>query len=331
MSNVVAVSGASGLLGGNLASALLERGVQVRALRRLDSKIAHLGHLPLDWREVNFSNVEQLADAFRGVKAVFHCAGSTAQSRWLTRQLRIANIEVSKNIVTACKLAKVSRLVHCSSTVTCGISPEAELVNEDSHLKSGHEWSRDGYTISKRIAEDHVMAAASEIDVVVVNPGYMLGPLDVKPSSGRLIIKTAKSPVIGWPSGYNNFVDVRDVAVGMIAVCNSGRRGERYILGGENMSYHAAMTLIAKAAGRRSPVFPIPWAIARIAGLVGDSIELLTGSPQDLNSSTVRYGYCKGFQFSSDKAARELGYRWRPVVETISDTIVWFRTERMLK
>lgn len=327
---LVAITGASGLLGGNLATELIERGYSVRGLRRHTSNIDHLSHLPIDWREVDLSDPVALQDALAGVSAVFHCAGETAQSRWLRPEHRIANIDATKNVLDASVAVHVDRLIHCSSTMTCGLSIDGSLVAEDSEASSPVKWYDDGYLMSKRIAEKAVLSAADRFDVVVVNPGFMFGPLDAKPSSGRLILNVARGMTPCWTAGSNNFVDSRDVASGMIAALEGGRRGERYILGGENLPYRQAVKLIARQLGVSPPRFLLPYAPARTAGWFGDVIELMGGQTQDINSSTVQYAYCDSAMFSHAKASRELAYRPRPVGKAIEAAIAWFREAQIL-
>jgi dihydroflavonol-4-reductase len=172
---------------------------------------------------------------------------------------------------------------------------------------------------------------AGALDAVIVNPGFMFGPMDHRPSSGQLILEVAAGRTPGWTSGGNNFVDVRDVANGIISALERGRRGERYILGGQNLSYRQILTVVADAVGVRPPSFAVPHAVAVVAGLAGDLTERVTGAPTRLNTATVRYAYCAGMRFSSAKAARELGYRHGPVKTAIEDAVAWLRAARMLR
>ena len=133
----------------------------------------------------------------------------------------------------------------------------------------------------------------------------------------------------GWTPGYNNFVDVRDVARGMIGAWQRGRRGERYILAGHDMSYGEMMKTVARVAGVRPPRFQIPEPIARLVGKWGDFVERRGGDPL-VNSTQIRYAFSNKFRFKSDKAATELGYTFGPIETAISDAIAWFRANRML-
>ena len=172
-------------------------------------------------------------------------------------------------------------------------------------------------------------AARDRIDAVIVNPTYMLGPRDARPSSGRLIVDVVRGRVPGWTPGYNNFVDVRDVARGMIAAWQRGRRGERYILAGHDMTYGEVMRRIAEVAGTRPPRLRVPRAAAWLFGKWGDLVER-TGREPVVNSTQIRYAYTDKFRFHSDKAARELGCEISPLEPAIRDAIAWFRAHGML-
>ena len=173
------------------------------------------------------------------------------------------------------------------------------------------------------------MRGARDVDAVIVNPTYMFGPRDARPSSGGLIIDIAKRKVPGWTPGYNNFADVRDVARGMLAAWRKGARGERYILGGRNLTYREVMQQIADVAGVKPPRLGMPHAVAKMAGFAGDLAERFGKDPL-ITSTSVRYAYTRGFQFSSDRAVKELGYTISPLDRAIADSVAWFRQRGML-
>jgi dihydroflavonol-4-reductase len=327
----VVVTGATGLLGSNLVVALVQRGFRVRALRRSPSSAPHLAQLGADWHDAALSDPASLVRVFDGAAAVFHCAGSVVQSRRVRPEHLTSNVEATGNVVAAASAAKVDRLVHCSSTVACAIATDGGLADETRPWNFPECGLADGYAWSKRQAEQAVSNAAGALDAVIVNPGFMFGPMDHRPSSGQLILEVAAGRTSGWTSGANNFVDVRDVANGMISALERGRRGERYILGGQNLSYRQILTVVADAVGVRPPSFAVPRAVAVVAGLAGDLAERVTGAPTRLNTATVRYAYCAGMRFSSAKAARELGYRHGPVKTAIEDAVAWLRAARMLR
>lgn len=325
----VAVTGASGLLGGNLAAELLAAGHQVAAIRRAGSRIAHLDDLAIEWHEAELGQVDAMARAFAGAACVFHCAAQVSVKRRVTPEMIAANVTGTGNVIDAVVAAGVPRLVHTSSVVAVGLSSDGQPCDETARWNFDTEGLVDAYAITKHRAEDVVRAAAGRVDAVIVNPTYMLGPRDARPSSGRLIVDVVRGRVPGWTLGYNNFADVRDVARGMIAAWQRGRRGERYILAGHDMTYRDIMVQIARVAGTRPPRLRVPRPAAWLFGALGDLVER-TGREPVVNSTQIRYAYTDRFRFRSDKAARELDYRISPLEPAIRDAIAWFRAHGML-
>ncbi len=176
-----------------------------------------------------------------------------------------------------------------------------------------------------------MQAARDEIDAVVVCPGYMIGPYDVRPSSGKLVLDTALGKVPGYTGGCNSFADVRDVCRGMIAAWLKGRRGESYILGGHNLGYREIFSRIAMVAGVKPPRWRVPRAAAAVIGRLGDLQERLTGKEALLSTVRIRWAYCEGFRCSSEKASRELGYQISPLEPAIADALSWFKERGMLR
>jgi dihydroflavonol-4-reductase len=213
--------------------------------------------------------------------------------------------------------------------VAVGLSTDGRPCDETATWNFEAQGLVDAYAITKRRAEDVVHGARDRVDAVIVNPTYMFGPRDARPSSGRLIVDVVRGRVPGWTPGYNNFVDVRDVARGMIAAWQRGRRGERYILAGHDMTYGDVMRAIASAAGTRPPPLRVPRAAAWLFGKWGDLVER-SGRDPVVNSTQIRYAYTDKFRFHSDKAAKELGYRFGPLEPALRDALAWFRAHGML-
>jgi dihydroflavonol-4-reductase len=325
----VVITGASGLLGGNLAAELRAQGHDVVATRRAGTKISHVEDVVLAWEDADLGSVEALTRAFAGANAVFHCAAAVSVKREVTPEMTAANVTGTANVVEAAIAARVPRLVYTSSVVAVGLSTDGRPCDETAAWNFDTEGLLDAYAITKRRAEDVVHAARDRIDAVIVNPTYMFGPRDARPSSGRLIVDVVRRRVPGWTPGYNNFVDVRDVARGMIAAWQRGRRGERYILAGHDMTYRDVMREIARVAGVAPPRLRAPRPIAWAIGKWGDLVERRGGEPI-VNSTQIRYAYTDRFRFRSEKAAAELGYAPGPLEPAIRDAIAWFRAHRML-
>jgi len=216
--------------------------------------------------------------------------------------------------------------------VACGLRGDGLPSDEEVPWNFPEFGLADSYSITKHQAQVLVQdaAAAGDVDAVIVNPTYMLGPYDPRPSSGRLILNVVRRTLPFTSSGYNNFVDVRDVCRGMIAALERGRRGECYILGNENLTYQEIMQRIAAVAGTKPPGILLPSALAKVPGWIGDVQQRLFGREVLLNSIIVRYAYTRAYQFSSEKAQRELGYRPGSIEPAIRDAIAWFKGRGML-
>jgi len=331
MSMRAVVTGASGLLGGNLAIELARRGYAVRATRRSPQSTAHLDGHGIEWASADLDDVRALTAAFEGADVVFHCAALVSILRRPTPELVAANVEGTRHVVQAVRDARVPRLVHCSTVGAVGLTENGAPCTEEARWNFAEHGLDDGYVTTKRQAEGVVREAVAEgLDAVIVNPTYMLGPYDAKPSSGKLIQGVAERRVPGHTTGRNNFVDVRDVARGMLLAWQKGRTGERYILGGENLSYDEIFRLIASVAGVPPLEWRVPRALAASLGLVGDLQHWLTGKEPLVTTVSVRWGYTTTFQFSSAKAEAELGYSHGPLRPAIADAIAWFRARGML-
>lgn len=326
---VVALTGASGLLGANLAAELLAAGHQVRATRRAGTRVAHLGDLALTWFEADLADPAALTRAFAGADVVFHCAAVVSVRKGVTPALEAGNVTGTGNVLTAVREARVARLVHTSSVVAIGLSTDGQPCTETATWNFPDYGLDDGYAVTKHRAEE-LVRAADDIDVVIVNPTFMLGPRDARPSSGHLIIDIARQRLPGWTPGFNDFIDVRDVARSMVSAWQRGRRGERYILGGHEMTYRAAIEEIAAIARVRPPRLGLPRPLAAVIGWLGDLSEGLLDRDPLVNSTSVRYAYTNRFRFSSAKAARELGHTAGPLRTAVEDAIAWFRAHDML-
>lgn len=328
---LAAITGATGLVGANLAEALLAAGHRVRATRRATSRLEHVADLDIQWVEAPLSDTEALTRTFDGADAVFHCAAAVTVRDEAPPWVIAANVEGTGNVLRAFHDAGAGRLVHCSSTVAVGLSEDGQPCDEGARWNFREYGLDDGYATTKYQAELLVRAAAAEgMDAVIVNPTFMFGPRDARPSSGEMILSVARGAVPGHPPGVNNFVDVRDVCRGMIAAWERGRAGERYILGGHNMRYEEIFRAIAGVVGVRPPRLAVPWVLSAIGGWGGDLYQQLTGRDAPLNSATVRWGYCDAYKFTHARARDELGYQPGPVEPAIADAVAWFRQRGML-
>jgi dihydroflavonol-4-reductase len=327
---LAAITGASGLLGSNLAVELLKQGHQVRATRRAGSKVAQLEGHAVEWVSADLGDAAALAAAFAGADVVFHCAAKVTVVKKPPPDIYESNVAGTARVIEAVRKTGVRRMVHCSTTGAVGLSEDGRPCTEDAAWNFAKYGLDDAYFTTKHEAELLVLAAAKEgLDAVVVNPGFMFGPMDVRPSSGKLILEVARRKAPGKSPGMNSFVDVRDVARGMVLAWEKGRSGERYILAGENLSYGQVMDRVAKVAGVKPPRFYVPQVFSYPVGWWGD-LQVALGRPALINSMALRHAYGTRFTFSSAKAERELGWTRGPLDVAIADALAWFRQAGML-
>jgi dihydroflavonol-4-reductase len=249
----VLVTGATGLVGNNVVRQLVARGVSVRALVRGRGEAVDraLAGLPVDRRAGGLDDARGLEAAADGTAVVIHAAAMVHCGWRHLDEMREANVEGTRRIARAARLAG-ARLVHVSSVDAIGLRPDGEPADEDTPPGGMPDCP---YVVTKREAEAVVLEEVDRgLDAVIVNPVYMIGPWDWKPSSGRMLLEVGAGKGLFAPPGGNDFVDVRDVAIGILAAAEAGRTGRRYILGGHALSYLDAWRIFARVAGRMQPL-----------------------------------------------------------------------------
>ncbi len=325
------VTGASGLLGANLTAELVAQGHTVTATRRPSTDTRSLADLPVKWVCADLGSAAELRDVFAGADVVFHCAAYVSTRRRVTPAISAVNVGATQAVVEAAISAGTPRVVHTATANTIGPTPDGTPADEQTPWGWDKVKLASAYAVTKRHGEILVQQACDKLDAVIVSPTYLVGPRDAKPSSGRLIVEVANRRVPCWTPGYNNFADVHEVARGMIAAWLHGRRGERYILGGEELTYRDYLERVARVAGVDPPRWPLPYPVAWIGGKAGDLFEVVTGRETTVNSVSVRYAFTDLYRFRSDKAVRELGYVVAPIEPAIRDAVVWFRARGMIR
>lgn len=316
------VTGATGLVGNNVVRQLVDRGRPVRVLVRGAGPVVDraFAGLPLTRVRGGLEDEAALVEAIDGAAVVIHAAAVVHCGWARLEEMRRVNVEGTRRVARAARLAG-ARLVHVSSVDAVGLRADGGPADEDTPPGGMPECP---YVVTKREAEAAVRAEVDRgLDAVIVNPVYMLGPWDWKPSSGRMLLEVAAGRGLFAPPGANDFVDVRDVAAGIVAAIDRGRSGRRYILGGHPLSYLDAWRIFARATGRMPPLGLAPRAAVRIAGWLGDAIGSITGREPDVNSAAATMSLL-AHNFSSRRAETELGYTFRPFETTVQDAWGWF-------
>ncbi|MBM3823503.1 MAG: NAD-dependent epimerase/dehydratase family protein [Verrucomicrobia bacterium] len=329
------VTGASGFVGSNLVAELLRAGHEVKALCRKNSLRLGLDGLDCEIVEGDIRNRPGLERALRGSEWCFHTAAS--YHLWLRDYAPMYedNVEGTRNVLNAARMAGCSRVVY-TSTVGCiglpqdgknPVQPTDETAPVSESQMSNH------YKRSKWKAEGVALNMAQQgVPVVIVNPSAPIGPRDAKPTpTGQVIVDLLSGRMPAFLDTGLNWVHVRDVACGHILAASKGRIGERYILGNAqgNWSMGETLKLIAEIGGSKAPLFRIPYALAYAAALCNESLSWLTGTPPRAPLAGVKMARYKMY-FNPAKAIQELGMPQTSPRQAFEDAIAWFSTNGYL-
>ncbi len=316
-----AVTGATGLLGNNLARLLLQQGHQVIAAVRPTSDTKSLQDLDVQIATGNITEADFLDPLIDKVDGVFHVAALIWFGRSHLEESRQVNVDATVKLAEKCR-EKGRRFVFVSSVDTLAASTADEPANEQALDPPKTQCA---YIVTKREAEKLVLRQVEQgLDGVIANPGFMIGPYDWKPSSGQMILAIADGWVPVAPGGGFSVADVRDIAQGLIGVMEKGRAGERYILSGTNITYLELWQKFAVVIGKRGPIFGMPNWLARTVGICGDVIAKITGHESHVNSLGIELSQMYNY-YDSSKAERELGFSYRPAEPAIQDAWDWLR------
>ena len=319
------ITGASGFVGSAVLRKLIDAGHDVRALVRPDSDRRNLAGLAVELVEGDLGDPDSLRQAVIGCDRLFHVAAD--YRLWIPNPDYMYNINVvgTSNLLRFAAEAGVEKIVYTSSVAALGLTSDGSPANEDTPVVPekiiGH------YKRSKYLAEQAVLNLFTDekIPVTIVNPSTPVGPRDIKPTpTGKIIVDTLNRRMPAYVDTGLNIVHVDDVAAGHLLACEQGKFGERYILGGEDMTLKNILDVICDIANLTPPkiriphdaVLPIAWLAERWAGISGrEPMATVDG---------VRMAKKKMY-FSSDKAVKALGYNARPAREGLADAIQWFR------
>ena len=320
----VFVTGATGFVGSHVARLLAEQGAELRLLTRKTSRTHLIDSIPHEHVVGDLTDADSLARGMSGCEFCFHVA---ADYRLWTRrpeEMYAANVEGTRNIIRAAQQAGVRRVVYTSSVATMGFGYDGTPCDEQSPVAVadmiGH------YKRSKFLAEQVAIEAGKRsANVVLVNPTAPIGEQDIKPTpTGRIVLDFLKHGFPAYVETGLNLVDVHEVARGHVAAMERAKPGERYILGGENLTLKQVLDKLAAITGIPSPRMKLPYGVALVSAVCDTAFTgmLLRREPR-VTIDAVRMGRKKMWA-SSAKAERELGWRIVPVDEALRRACEWF-------
>ncbi|MCB0571704.1 MAG: NAD-dependent epimerase/dehydratase family protein [Phaeodactylibacter sp.] len=325
----IAITGASGHIGANMVRALLKQGFEARALYHTSGKTQALEELPVERRAVDVLDINTLREAFRGVDAVIHLAAIISVNGDPDGRVMRTNTEGPRNVVQACLDCSVRKLIHFSSIHAFRYTAADPIVTE-AHPPAGP--GNFAYDRSKAAGEREVLEGVSRgLDAVILNPTGVIGPYDFGSShSGQMLKSLMKGTLPALAKGGFDWVDARDIADAAVAALQKGRAGERYILSGQWASLRELATLCHRYSGRRPPLLELPLWTALLGLPFLKAFGRITGSLPLYTYESITVLKHSNRNCSNEKARRELGYKPRPLEETIRDIYDWYKVRGMV-
>jgi dihydroflavonol-4-reductase len=323
MSHLALVTGATGCVGANVVAALLERGYAVRAMQRATSSLDALHDLEPEFVAGDVLDPVSLAAACEGCAFVFHVAA--VSDYWRTPGDRVyrVNVDGTRNVLQAAREAGVGRVVYTSSVGALGLPEPGCLLDEEDVFNQTPR--RFVYGHSKHLAEQAVREWIGRgLDVVIVNPAPVIGARDVHFIGGSLLRESLRGLTWFAPPGGVNWVDAETVGLGHVLAAELGCTGERYLLGGENVSHRRSFEIVAEVVGGQVPLVTLPGLAMGLLALLADGLDALWPGPPPFNGEQARMSrvniYC-----DASRAQRELGFPLVPFRTGVERAWEWYR------
>ena len=319
------VTGATGFLGSHVARQLLARGGDLRLLIRSTSRLDNIADIAAERVVGELRDLDSLKKGMAGCEFVFHVAADYRLWSLNSQELYDSNVEGTRNILQAARDSGVRRVIYTSSVATMGFGNNGRLTDEKSPVTLSNMIG--DYKRSKFLAEQLVIEAGrSGRNVVMVNPTTPVGERDIKPTpSGQIVVDFLRRKFPVYIDTGLNLVDVVDCAEGHLLAMEKAQPGERYILGGENLTLKQILDKLGAITGLPSPQVKLPYAVALAAGVVGSVVvgKMLKREPR-ATIEAVRIARKKMF-VTSAKAQRDLGWNPRPIDGALQRAVEWFK------
>ena len=319
------VTGATGFLGSHVAHLLVTRGDDVRVMTRISSDLRALEGLAAERVTGDLRDPASLKSALQGVGRIYHVAADYRLWAADSREIYESNVTGTRNLLQAARDAGVEKIVYTSTVATIAVPGEENLPSEATRASVdemiGH------YKRSKLMAEECALRAAqSGSPVVIVNPTTPVGPGDWKPTpTGKIVVDFLNGRMPGYVDTGLNFIPVEDCARGHLLAAESGRIGERYILGGLNLTLKNVLDILSRITGRPAPQWKFPHALAYAAGLVDSAVSRVLGREPRIPLEGVRMARHKMFVDAS-RAQRELGFSHGSIETALQRAVAWYES-----
>jgi len=320
----VLVTGANGLLGTNTIIDLLNQGYDVVGFLRDKNSFVGGSYENLKLVEGNILNPNDLKNALTNCDYVIHAAAITDPKHLGYSEYELVNVKGTKNVVEEAIKAGVKKLVFVGTANIFGFGTLDYLGNESNQIKE--PFSKSFYSISKKEAQDYALAMKDKMEIVTVNPSFMIGAYDSKPSSGKIILMGYKKRILLCPPGGKNFVCVTDVSKGIIMALKKGMNGEAYLLSNENLSFKEFFKLLNKQTGSNAMIITLPKVFLLMLGGLGSFLRNF-GINSAFSIENMKI-LCINSYYSNDKARTHLGASFTSIEEGISDAINWFEQNK---
>ncbi len=325
----ILVTGADGLLGSNLVRELLSRSYDVTALVQEQKVYPTLADLPINMVIGDLLDPISIHKALNNMEIVIHCAANTSMFPPRQEIVNRVNLNGVATIISACKENQVKRLIYVGTANSFGSGTPTNLGDETRAYnaeKYGLDYMDSKYKAQKLLLEE---VANGSLDALVVNPTFMIGPYDSRPSSGEMLLGIYFKKVPGYTLGGKNFVAVKDVATAIANAITVGKKGECYILGNENITYQSAFDKISKIAQVKSPRFKLSTPLVRFYGKTNSILgKLFKFSPKVTHELAILAS--EEHYYSSAKAIKELNMPQTPIDIAIADSFSWFKENNYL-
>lgn len=316
------VTGASGFVGSHLVRELHRQEWEVFALVRPSSRLQDIRDVPVQIRSGDITDAASVLETMpERTDAVFHVAASTNVWSGHNEEQQHINVDGTRHVIEAAIARQAGRLIHTSSFAVWGI--QNALLTEDSPRTAATDWIN--YVRTKDIAENLVKEAVRQqrLDAVILNPANILGPGD-RHNWSRMVMMVDKGRLPGVPPGAGPFADVREVAKAHVAAYHKGKKGENYLLGGNDVTYLELIRLAGEILGKPVPRGATPGWLLKAAARVKALIAAITDREPDITPESAAI-IIHHLRCDSSRAQDELGYRFTPIRPLLQETIDWLR------